>query len=82
MVYGVCMLYRIWCIDPVEPPWLARGGSIAPVEPPLATGMCYAKTDCMINVRIRALFGLCRCFFDDCRVLSTGNLSCSSCETP
>ena len=39
MVYGVCMLYRIWCIEPVEPPWLARGGSIAPVEPPLATGM-------------------------------------------
>ena len=26
MVYGVCMLYRIWCIEPVEPPWLARGG--------------------------------------------------------
>ena len=41
MVYGICMLYRIWCIEPVEPPWLARGGSIAPVEPPLATGMFF-----------------------------------------
>ena len=42
MVYGVCMVYGIWCIEPVEPPWLA-GGVRSNQSDPLATGMIYTK---------------------------------------
>ena len=40
-VYGVCMLYRIWCIEPVEPPWLARGGSDRTSRTPPGYGHGY-----------------------------------------